>query len=71
MIMDNPMRDVRINKVVINIGTGGDEKMQGNAKRLIETDNREEARRRDIQEKEPRIQDNKGPEDRRVRYAEG
>jgi len=37
MIMANPMLDMRINKVVINIGTGGDEQMHGNAKRLIET----------------------------------
>lgn len=30
------MRDIRINKLVINIGTGSDEKNLGNAKRLIE-----------------------------------
>lgn len=31
------MRSLRINKLVINIGTGSDENLQGNAKRLIET----------------------------------
>jgi large subunit ribosomal protein L5 len=30
------MRKIKINKVVINIGTGSDEQMQANAKRLIE-----------------------------------
>ncbi|HIH50130.1 MAG: 50S ribosomal protein L5 [Candidatus Micrarchaeaceae archaeon] len=33
----NSMRNLRINKLVINIGTGSDENLQGNAKRLIET----------------------------------
>ncbi|MGI0100111.1 MAG: 50S ribosomal protein L5 [Candidatus Micrarchaeaceae archaeon] len=37
MEKSNPMQRIRINKVVINIGTGSDEQMQGNAKRLIET----------------------------------
>jgi large subunit ribosomal protein L5 len=39
MIMDqkNPMQNIRINKVVINIGTGSDEQLHLNAKRLIET----------------------------------
>lgn len=32
---DNPMLDIKINKVVINIGTGNDEKIQVNAKRLL------------------------------------
>jgi large subunit ribosomal protein L5 len=32
----NPMEDIRINKVVINIGTGSDEQLQSSAKRLIE-----------------------------------
>jgi len=30
------MQDIRINKVVINIGTGSDEQLQSSAKRLIE-----------------------------------
>ncbi len=30
------MKEIRINKVVINIGTGSDEQLQGSAKRLIE-----------------------------------
>ncbi len=33
---DNKMRDVRLDKVVINIGTGNDEAKQANAKRLLE-----------------------------------
>ncbi len=33
----NPMREISISKLVINIGTGSDEQVQGNAKRLIET----------------------------------
>ncbi|MDE1868673.1 MAG: 50S ribosomal protein L5 [Candidatus Micrarchaeota archaeon] len=33
---ENPMRNVKVNKLVINIGTGSDEQMQKNAKRLIE-----------------------------------
>lgn len=33
---DNPMRQMRINKLVINIGTGSDESQQGNARRLLE-----------------------------------
>jgi len=37
MDQKNPMQQLKISKVVINIGTGGDEQMQGNAKRLIET----------------------------------
>jgi large subunit ribosomal protein L5 len=38
MIMEykNPMQEIKINKVVINIGTGPDEQQQGKAKRLIE-----------------------------------
>ena len=39
MFMDNsanPMRQMRINKLVINIGTGSDEGQQGNARRLLE-----------------------------------
>lgn len=32
----NPMREIKISKVVINIGTGSDEQLQGSAKRLIE-----------------------------------
>ncbi len=34
---DNIMREVRISKLVINIGTGSDENLQQNARRLIET----------------------------------
>ncbi len=33
---DNPMRRIRINKLVINIGTGNDDKQQSNAKRLLQ-----------------------------------
>ena len=33
---NNPMRDIKINKLVINIGTGSDEQLQNNAKKLIE-----------------------------------
>ncbi len=33
---DNPMRHIRINKLVINIGTGNDDKQQSNAKRLLQ-----------------------------------
>jgi large subunit ribosomal protein L5 len=33
---DNPMRQMRINKLVINIGTGSDEAQQTNARRLLE-----------------------------------
>lgn len=33
---ENVMRNIRISKLVINIGTGSDESLQGNAKRLIE-----------------------------------
>lgn len=33
---DNVMRGIKVSKVVINIGTGSDENVQGNAKRLIE-----------------------------------
>ena len=33
---DNPMRAVRINKLVLNIGTGGEEKNAEAAKRLLE-----------------------------------
>ncbi|MGD0511466.1 MAG: 50S ribosomal protein L5 [Candidatus Micrarchaeaceae archaeon] len=36
MDADNSMRKIKISKVVINIGTGSDEQMQSNAKRLIE-----------------------------------
>lgn len=36
MDSDNSMRKIKINKVVINIGTGSDEQMQSNARRLIE-----------------------------------
>lgn len=37
ILMDqNVMRSIRINKVVINIGTGSDENLQGGARRLIE-----------------------------------
>jgi large subunit ribosomal protein L5 len=32
---DNPMRNIKINKVVINIGTSSDDKAQVNAKRLL------------------------------------
>jgi large subunit ribosomal protein L5 len=32
----NSMQDIMINKLVINIGTGSDEQLQGSAKRLIE-----------------------------------
>ncbi len=32
---ENPMRAISINKVVINIGTGNDDNVQGNAKRLL------------------------------------
>jgi large subunit ribosomal protein L5 len=31
----NPMRSISINKVVLNIGTGHDDNLQGNAKRLL------------------------------------
>ena len=33
----NPMRDISIDKVIVNIGTGSDEQKQKNAKKLIET----------------------------------
>ena len=33
---DNPMRRILINKLVINIGTGNDEKQQANAKKLLQ-----------------------------------
>ena len=33
----NPMRNIDLSKVVINIGTGADENMHTNARRLIET----------------------------------
>ncbi len=36
MVDNNIMRDLRLNKLVINIGTGSDENLQLNAKRLIE-----------------------------------
>jgi large subunit ribosomal protein L5 len=32
---DNKMREIKVNKLVINIGTGSDESVQGNAKQLI------------------------------------
>jgi len=32
----NPMRAIKINKLVINIGTGSDQQLQTNAKRLLE-----------------------------------
>jgi large subunit ribosomal protein L5 len=35
MEQDNPMRAISINKVVLNIGTGPDDNMQANAKRLL------------------------------------
>ncbi len=37
MEQTNPMRAIRINKVVLNIGTGHDDNMQANAKRLLNT----------------------------------
>jgi large subunit ribosomal protein L5 len=36
MAEEHPMKKIKISKVVINIGTGSDENLQGNAKRLIE-----------------------------------
>ncbi|MCL4372292.1 50S ribosomal protein L5 [Candidatus Marsarchaeota archaeon] len=33
---DNPMKAIRINKLVVNIGTGNDDKKQANAKKLLE-----------------------------------
>ncbi|MCL5680249.1 MAG: 50S ribosomal protein L5 [Candidatus Marsarchaeota archaeon] len=33
---ENPMRLIRINKLVINIGTGNDDKLQANAKKLLQ-----------------------------------
>jgi large subunit ribosomal protein L5 len=36
MDQKNPMQEIQINKVVINIGTGSDENQHGNARRLIE-----------------------------------
>ncbi len=33
---DNPMKRIVINKVVVNIGSGNDEKLQANAKKLLE-----------------------------------
>jgi large subunit ribosomal protein L5 len=35
MADSNPMRTISINKVVLNIGTGNDDNVQGNAKRLL------------------------------------
>lgn len=35
--MTNKMRDIKINKLVINMGTGDDEKKLANARKLIET----------------------------------
>jgi len=35
MAEQNPMRAISINKVVLNIGTGHDDNVQGNAKRLL------------------------------------
>lgn len=37
MEQNNPMRNINLSKVVINIGTGPDEQLQANARRLIET----------------------------------
>jgi large subunit ribosomal protein L5 len=34
--MENSMRDIKVSKLVINIGTGSDEKKLGTARRLIE-----------------------------------
>ncbi|MCL5101909.1 MAG: 50S ribosomal protein L5 [Candidatus Marsarchaeota archaeon] len=33
---ENPMRRITINKLVVNIGTGNDEKQQANAKKLLQ-----------------------------------
>ena len=33
---ENPMREIKINKLVINIGTGNEEKLQVNAKKLLQ-----------------------------------
>jgi large subunit ribosomal protein L5 len=37
LMESNSMRGIKINKVVINIGTGSNEQMHNNARRLIET----------------------------------
>ena len=63
------MRAIRINKLVINIGTGSDEQKQANARRLIEMLTKEEAGRRDLEEEDTRLQDIAGPEDRRLRHG--